>query len=103
MCPRCGNRIIASAYGNELHATKLPPLVRPIESSAVPSSIMYVNKGILVSNDLTIPFFPLAFGSFSAGIRKAIRRRQTLLPPSSGTETQEVFAGALAECASGFR
>src|SRR4029077_2103697 len=58
--------------GNELQATKLPPLVRPIESSAVPSSIEYVNRGILANNDLTIPFFPLVFGSFAAGARKAL-------------------------------
>src|SRR5207342_2873656 len=58
--------------GNELQATKLPPDVRPIESSAVPSSIMYVNRGILASNDLTIPFLPLAFGTFGAGARKAL-------------------------------
>src|SRR5262245_60065379 len=33
--------------GNELRARKLPPAVRPIESSAVPSSIKYVNRGLL--------------------------------------------------------
>ena len=51
----------------------MPP-VRPIESSAVPSSIMYVNRGILASNDLSneFLFIALAFGSFAAGAQKAL-------------------------------
>ena len=79
--------------GNELQATKLPPLVRPIESSAVPSSIMYVNRGIFASNDLTIPFLPLAFGSFSAGARKALAGTRPFAT-FFGTESPEALAGA---------
>ena len=33
--------------GNELRQSKLPPFVRPTESSAVPSSMTYVNRGVL--------------------------------------------------------
>src|SRR4249920_512952 len=57
--------------GNSLQATKVPPLVRPTESSAVPSSIWYVNRGVLASNDLSNECF-LALSSFAAGARKAL-------------------------------
>src|SRR4029077_1119745 len=57
--------------GNELRTSKLPPFVRPTESSAVPSSIEYVKRGVLASNDLSNECF-LAFGSFCAGARKAL-------------------------------
>ena len=52
----------------------MPPAVRPIESSAVPSSIMYVNRGVLTSNDLRneFLFIALAFGNFCAGTLKAL-------------------------------
>src|SRR4029077_4560805 len=70
--------LLPPVTGNELQATKLPPFVRPIESSAVPSSIMYVNRGILPSidrnADLTVASLSirLVFGSFGAGARKAL-------------------------------
>src|SRR6476660_8476742 len=44
--------LLPPVTGNSLQATKLPPLVSPTESSAVPSSITYVNRGIFPSNDL---------------------------------------------------
>src|SRR4029453_8977866 len=43
--------LLPPVTGNELQATKLPPAVRPIESSAVPSSIMYVSRGLLPITD----------------------------------------------------
>src|SRR4026207_842030 len=49
--------LLPPVTGNELQATKLPPAVRPIESSAVPSSIMYVSSGILPNSDLSNLFF----------------------------------------------
>ena len=38
--------LLPPVTGNELQAIKLPPEVRPIESSAVPSSIVYVSRGL---------------------------------------------------------
>src|SRR4051812_10177161 len=58
--------------GNELRQSKLPPFVRPTESSAVPSSMTYVNRGVLASNFATIPGLPFALGSADAGARKAL-------------------------------
>ena len=64
--------LLPPVTGNELTAAKVPPLVRPIESSAVPSSIMYVSRGVLASNFATIPGLAFAFASAAAGARKAL-------------------------------
>src|SRR4051794_36837486 len=76
--------LLPADTGNELRQSKLPPAVKPIESSAVPSSITYVSRGTLASNDLTnaclrvvdaafdrLPA-SLAFGCFDTGALKAL-------------------------------
>src|SRR6476661_9725397 len=88
--------LLPPVTANSLQETKVPPAVRPIESSAVPSSIMYVNRGILASNDLTIPFLPLAFGTFGAGARKALAGARAGIRAEFGLDTvRDIFPAAV--------
>src|SRR3954468_8138052 len=87
--------LLPPVTGNELQDTKVPPAVRPIESSAVPSSIEYVNRGVWANSFATIRLPALGFGSIDAGARKA-------LAGASKGEVAGTCITSLGSCDAGF-
>src|SRR5215208_1489843 len=95
--------LLPPVTGNELQATKLPPAVKPTESSAVPSSIMYVSKGILLNIEASAVFLAigLACGSFGAGTRNALAGASAGIRAEFAFNTvRDMFFAAGFRCAS---